>query len=338
MHPDHSSHPDAARSRPRVPSHGGQPVSRREFVARAGTFALMAAGESCFGAAAGVAEPIIDIHQHVNYAGRSDQALLAHQQAMGITRTILLPAGRPVTRASTHNGETNGLQAHCAGNEACYRFARQHRRAFSFGANEVPDLDEAVKEIERYLKRGAVVIAEQKFGVECDSPEMQRLYQLAADHRVPILMHWQYQTFNYGFERFYRMLEKYPHTTFLGHAQTWWANIDQAQPHDPSVLYPKGKVTAGGLTDRYLSDYPNMFGDLSAGSGLNALTRDEEFTPGFLERHQDKLLYGSDCDDSAGSGPACQGAQTIATIRRLAPTKKIERKLLYQNARRLFRI
>ena len=34
-------------------------------------------------------------------------------------------------------------------------------------------------EIERYLKRGAVLIAEQKFGVECDAPAMQRLYELA---------------------------------------------------------------------------------------------------------------------------------------------------------------
>ena len=55
-----------------------------------------------------------------------------------------------------------------------------------------------------------------------------------------------------------------------------------------------------------------MFGDLSAGSGLNALTRDEDFTRGFLERHQDKLLFGSDCSDPDGSGPNCQGSQTIA--------------------------
>ena len=37
----------------------------------------------------------------------------------------------------------------------------------------------------------------------------------------------------------------------------------------------KGQVR-GSSTDRYLSDYPNMYGDLSAGSGLNALKRDEE--------------------------------------------------------------
>ena len=110
------------------------------------------------------------------------------------------------------------------------------------------------------------------------------------------------------------------------------------EPHDQAVLYPKGPVTPGGLTDRYLSDYPNMFGDLSAGSGLNALTRDEDFTRDFLKRHQNKLLYGSDCNDLEGAGPKCQGAQTIAAIRRLAGSKSIERKLLHGNAKKLFRL
>ena len=96
-------------------------------------------------------------------------------------------------------------------------------------------------------------------------------------------------------------------------------------------------MTPGGLTDRYLADYPNMYGDLSAGSGLNALTRDEAFTRDFLKRHQDKLVFGSDCSDHDGGGPKCQGSQTIATIRRLAATKAIERKLLYENAKRIFK-
>jgi predicted TIM-barrel fold metal-dependent hydrolase len=81
-----------------------------------------------------------------------------------------------------------------------------------------------------------------------------------------------------------------------------------------------------------------MFGDLSAGSGLNALTRDEAHAREFLTRHQDKLLYGSDCNDHVGSGPKCQGAQTIAAIRRLCASKAIERKLLYENAKRMFRL
>ena len=166
---------------------------------------------------------------------------------------------------------------------------------------------------------------------------MQRIYALAQDHRVPVLMHWQFQMYNYGFERFHTMLEKFPRVNFIGHAQTWWANIDKNHL-DQSVLYPKGPVTPGGLTDRYLADYPNMHGDLSAQSGQNALTRDEAFTRDFLVRHQNKLLFGSDCTDTVGAGPTCIGAQTIAVVRRLAASRAIERKLLYDNAKRLLRV
>ena len=311
------------------------PVSRREFVA-ASTAALF--GAALGGSAARAsAEPIIDIHQHLGYSGRPDDVLLAHQRAMGITTTILLPAGRSIDTPSTHGGVSNGLQAQCLGNEACRQFARAHRTAYRYGANEVPDIAGATAEIERYLKAGAIVIAEQKFGVECDSKEMQTIYALAQEYRVPVLMHWQFQMYNYGLERFDKMLEKYPRVTFLGHAQTWWANIDRNN-RDQTVMYPKGPVARGGLTDRYLSDYANMYGDLSAGSGLNALTRDEDFARDFLVRHQNKLVYGSDCSDHVGSGEKCQGAQTIAAIRRLAPSKAVERKLLFGNAKKLFRI
>jgi predicted TIM-barrel fold metal-dependent hydrolase len=77
---------------------------------------------------------------------------------------------------------------------------------------------------------------------------------------------------------------------------------------------------------------------MSAGSGLNALTRDEDHARGFLDRHQHKILYGSDCADSEGRGPKCQGSQTITALRRLAPNKAAERKILYENARRVFRL
>jgi predicted TIM-barrel fold metal-dependent hydrolase len=287
--------------------------------------------------ASSAAEPIIDIHQHLGYSGRPDAVLLAHQRAIGATTTILLPAGRPVTSASTHQGASNGLDAQALGNNACRTFARAHAREYRFGANEVPDVDGAVKEIETYLAQGAVVIAEQKFGVDCDSPGMQRIYEVAEAHHVPVLMHWQFQMYNFGFERFYKMLEKYPRVNFIGHAQTWWANIDRNQA-DQTVLYPKGPVVPGGLTDRYLSDYPNMYGDLSAGSGLNALTRDEDFARDFLIRHRDRLLFGSDCNDRDGGGSDCLGARIIATVRRLSSDHQTERKLLHDNAKALLHV
>jgi predicted TIM-barrel fold metal-dependent hydrolase len=308
-------------------------MRRRDFLK--GACALGGLAVSRRAGARPPSDPVIDIHQHLNYSGRSDAALLAHQRAMGVTTTILLPAGRPMRSASTHDGASNALQAEALGNDACHRFAADHAGAYAFGANEVPDAEGALAEIARWLRRGARVIGEQKFGLACDAAEMQAIYALAREHRVPVLMHWQFGRYNHGFERFHRMLEKYHDVDFIGHAQTWWANID-ARHADQTVLYPKGPVTQGGLTDRYLTDYPNMYGDLSAGSGLNALTRDEAFTRDFLARHQRKLLYGSDCNDAVGHGPACQGAQTLAVIRRLAPGREAERRLLHGNAKALF--
>ena len=311
-------------------------MKRREFLATSALTLLGATPRGFTAAQAPAGEPIIDIHQHLGYSGRPDDIFVAHQRAIGATRTILLPAGRAAMGASTHGGVANGLQAQARGNEECYQFAGSHQ-GFLFGANDVPDLAGSTREIEQYLKRGAKVIGEQKFGVECDSAEMQSIYSLAGEHDVPVLMHWQFKMYNYGFERFHRMLEKFPQVKFIGHAQMWWANIDRNHT-EPSVSYPKGPVTAGGLSDRYLTDYPNMYGDLSAGSGLNALTRDEDFARDFVRRHRDKLVFGSDCSCHEGGGPKCLGAQIIGAIRRLAADRQIERKLLHENARALFRI
>src|SRR5579859_7797110 len=81
------------------------PLSRREFLGITNLAALAALSSGCGHLAIEPGqEPIIDIHQHAGYSGRPDAALLAHQRAMGVTMTILLPAGRPVKRPSTHNG------------------------------------------------------------------------------------------------------------------------------------------------------------------------------------------------------------------------------------------
>ncbi|MBI5757267.1 MAG: amidohydrolase family protein [Planctomycetales bacterium] len=311
-------------------------LSRRRFLASSLSVGAVALSPFARGADEAAPEPIIDIHQHTNYANRTNAQLIAHQRAMGVTQTILLPAGSAVKRPSTGDGKHNGLGGVGAGgNDTALAIARQFPKEFLFGANDVTDLPEARTEISKYLDLGAIIIGEQKFAVECDSKESQMLYALAAEYRVPILMHFQHDTYNLGFERLHKMLEKYPKTNFIGHAQTWWANIDKHHA-DQKVLYPKGTVTAGGLTDRYLTDYQNMFADMSAGSGLNALTRDEEHARGFLDRHQNKILYGSDCNDPVGSGTACQGSQTIAAIRKLAPNKTVERKILYENAKKMF--
>jgi predicted TIM-barrel fold metal-dependent hydrolase len=132
------------------------------------------------------------------------------------------------------------------------------------------------------------------------------------------------------------MAQRFPKVRFIGHAQTWWGNIDRN--HQQDVMYPKGPVTRGGITDRLLSDYPNVYGDLSAGSGLNALLRDEDHARDFLARHQDKLIYGSDCSDHDGAGGTCSGSQQLAAVKRLAPDAQSVRKMLYVNATRVMKI
>jgi predicted TIM-barrel fold metal-dependent hydrolase len=295
--------------------HKAEALSRRTFLGMAG--AALARGAD--------PEPVIDIHQHTTYSGRTNEELIAHQRTMGITRSVLLPAGSKF-----------GLAAGASGNDSVVALARANPKEYVFFANELPDIPETKAVIEKYLKAGAIGIGEQKFHVQCDSKEMQLIADIAKAHGVPVLMHFQHETYNLGFERFHTMLKKYSTVNFIGHAQTWWGNIDKN--HNQAVMYPKGPVTPGGITDRLLADFPNMYGDLSAGSGLNALLRDEDHAREFLKRHQNKLLYGSDCSDKEGAGEKCSGSQQLAAVRRLAPDQQAVRKMLYGNAARVLKM
>jgi predicted TIM-barrel fold metal-dependent hydrolase len=290
--------------------------TRREFLAVAAAAPL---------AAQSSAEPIIDIHQHTNYTGRSDEELIQHQREMGVAKTVLLPAGSKY-----------GLAADCGGNDTVVAVARRLPKEYVYFANELPDIPEARPVIEKYLKMGAIGIGEQKFPVDADSAGIDLIARIAEEHNVPVLMHFEHEHYNLHIERFHTILAKYPKVHFIGHAQTWWANIDKAS--DQKTMYPTGAVIPGGISDRLLSDYPNMYGDLSAGSGLNSMTRDEAHARDFLKRHQDKLLFGSDCNDRQANGPQCLGSKIIAAVRRFAPDKKAERKMLYGNASKLLKI
>ena len=57
--------------------------------------------------------------------------------------------------------------------------------------------------------------------------------------------------------------------------------------------YPTGKVTEGRVP-QLMRKYPNLYGDLSAGSGFNALSRDIDYAVKFLNEFQDKLMFGTD--------------------------------------------
>lgn len=52
-----------------------------------------------------------------------------------------------------------------------------------------------------------------------------------------------------------------------------------------------------GRTPYLLENYDNVYGDISAGSGYNALSRDLEFAKGFVKKLSRKLIYGTDLND-----------------------------------------
>ena len=300
-------------------------INRREFLASAGGLAALSCGASDIADPEGVggnADAVIDFHQHTNYKGRTDEELVAHQRTMGADLTVLLPAGSRF-----------GLAADAFGNDSVVTLAKRFPKEFVYFTNELPDIPETRQVLEKFLNIGAVGIGEQKFPVDCDSSSMQLVFSIAKEFDVPVLMHFQHDRYNMGIERFHRMLEKFPTVNFIGHAQTWWGNIDA--DHDQPVMYPKTPVTPGGITDKLLANYENIYGDLSAGSGLNSMLRDEEHAIGFLERHQDRLLWASDCNDARGHGEECIGSKGLSTVRRLAPSGGIVRKILAVNAQRL---
>ena len=146
------------------------------------------------------------------------------------------------------------------------------------------------------------------------------------------------------------MLKAYPKTTFIGHADAFWANVSADYANQEA--YPVGKIVRGGITDKLLGDYGNLFGDLAANSGNNALSRDPSFTADFLKRHQNKLIFGSDCPCADGKGggisqannPAaaritgkCVARETLTLLKKTV-TPAIFRKLTCDNSHRVYKL
>ena len=276
---------------------------------------------------------VLDCHLHL----RADaEANIVHMDGCGVTRAVIL--------------------ARDAAERARAFQAKYPRRAAWAASTEVATTG-AETRLAQAAGDGALGFGELKSHVEADGPELQRIYALAAERGVPVLIHFQEVEhfpgeglWGTGFKRFEAMLKKYPKTTFIGHADAFWANVDAKYANEAS--YPTGPITRGGVTDKLLGDYGNLFGDLSANSGNNALSRDAAFTADFLRRHQDKLIFGSDCAcaDGRGSGtsqsnnPAaarmsgkCVARETL-TLLRASTTPDVFRKLTWTNGHRVFKL
>lgn len=295
---------------------------------------------------------IIDFHAHVGDlrpAGREDlrplgwEGLLRRLDEEGIDRAVFLPLG-----ASPESTQGPFLFAPRPGLVAQLREASRHRdRVIPFGnldprmgclgnleAGQVgrrPEPDFAWV-LDRLLELGCAGIGELTANLPLDDPRVLALCRQCGERGLPVLAHCTgpgpgvYGLYDEpGSPRLEKLLRGAPETVFVGHATGFWAEISavagRASGAAHKYLYPEGPVGGEGSLQRLLRSCPNLYGDLSARSGLNAIRRDRRYGAAFLEEFQDRLLFGTDvCFD----GPAGR-IPTLAYLRELLAEGAISR-------------
>ncbi|MEZ6054272.1 MAG: hypothetical protein R3B91_13870 [Planctomycetaceae bacterium] len=252
---------------------------------------------------------LIDCHLHINHFDRSIEDTIRHMDATGTTQAFILPL---------ETGE-GGVTLHSE--TVLHAYFSYPQRIIPFCQTDIRQPD-VLERIRAYHLLGCRGIGEQKEHVPLKDKRVEAVIALCDELNWPITIHFQDGKggYNQGIqEDLEPYLKKYKQVRIIGHAQSWWANISADVPTDN--LYPTGPVKPGGLLDRLLSDYPNLYADLSAGSGFNALSRDEDFTGGFLERHRKQILFGSDCPCRDGKGEnfdgMCYSMQLQQFLRRM---------------------
>jgi predicted TIM-barrel fold metal-dependent hydrolase len=133
-----------------------------------------------------------------------------------------------------------------------------------------------------------------------DDPRVDALFAACEALSMPVTIHIGDLGGDYGLvdsiglPRLERALRKFPKLIILGHSQKFWSEIGSDVTEENRGGNPKGPVQPGGRIPELMRKYPNLCGDLSAGSGCNAIMRDPEFGYAFLEEFQDRLFYGTD--------------------------------------------
>lgn len=233
----------------------------------------------------------IDCHIHVNWQGYDADKMVAHYDALGIDK------------AWVHTWEeSDGLRPHYQHLSFAEMWAacKKHpNRLVPFYAPDPkrPDAERVLKEA---IKKGIKGFGECKVRMCINNPDLVRLFRVAGDAGLPVLFHMDKPlppTFDYWYNHdmdgLARVLEMLPHVNFVGHGPGFWRHVSGDEEGDPRV-YTTGKVAPGGKVPKFLRRYPNLYCDLSAGSGLGAVSRDRAWGRRFLVRHSDRVLYGTD--------------------------------------------
>jgi len=248
----------------------------------------------------------IDIHAHAvafpQYVpdcfpgGRfcSADEVISFYDRLNIEKGVLLPITAPDAMQYTMTSE------------ACKYIVDQNPDRFVWFCGVDPrsfpgtDSDSMLMLLNHYKKLGARGVGELTANLYADDARVENLFACCAELDMPVTIHMTpHNDGTYGIvdrlgmPRLEKMLKRYPRLKIFGHSQVFWSEISADNDDTCRWSYPTGKVTDGTIA-RLLREYPNLFCDLSAGSGMNALRRDPEYAARFIEEFSDRLLYGCD--------------------------------------------
>lgn len=276
----------------------------------------------------------VDIHTHFGqvWGGRpalTAKGLLKWMDAHSIAQSVVLPLISP--ESWDHPISTDFvLKQSKKHRERLIPFCSIDPRTINLGNYQVKmDL------LKKYRDAGAKGFGEHKPGVAMDDPRNLELFNACAEIGFPVLFHLDNSrnTDKPGLPGLESVLRKIPNGVFIGHAQGWWASISADVEQSTLQQYPDQKVAPGGAIDRLMDTYPNIYGDLSAGSGANAITRDLEFGREFLIRRSDRLLFGTDYLAPEQAVPQFELYGKTLTL-----PEDVQQKIFRDNARRILGI
>jgi predicted TIM-barrel fold metal-dependent hydrolase len=244
-----------------------------------------------------VAGLYIDVHTHVGRTWNgygstalSADALVKWMDAHHVAKAVVLPLVSPESASYMNLAEQvfEAAKRHpdrlipfcCIDPRTSYQGGRAGLRSM----------------LQEYVDQGAKGFGEHKAGLPIDDPRMRPLYEVCEDLWLPVLFHMDGQRGidAPGLPGLERILKTFSKVTFIGHGPGFRASISSDVTAREMEAYPRGPVKPGGAIDRLFDICPNLWGDLSAGSGAGALARDRAFGQQFLIRRADRLLFGTD--------------------------------------------
>jgi predicted TIM-barrel fold metal-dependent hydrolase len=187
----------------------------------------------------------------------------------------------------------------------------------------------------RMVGEGCRGLGELKVQLRIDDPRVVKLLKAAESLGVPALVHIEEgPLFNYcyGVDKLEDVLKLAPDLKLVVHGPGWWRHVS-AEPG--TEAYPKGPVKGEGLVHRLLRRYDNLYADISASSGLNALARDPEHARRFLEEFQDRVVFGTDFPCLSEEGQFGTDGAHLRLIGSLQLPERAARKILRENAEKL---